>query len=126
MRTTWRIGAIAAALLAIGCASAERDLTRADAGSIDAELRRAGFQLVPGDTPARIEAIRGLPPLAFTRVVRDGKASFVFADPDSCQCLWVGTPDKYRLYQQEAADARAELIDEEMAFDFDLWPDWPY
>jgi hypothetical protein len=80
---------------------------------------------VPGDTPPRINAIRQLTPLAFTRVIRDGNVSYVFADPDSCLCLWVGTPDEYRLFKQEATDDVNSLIADEVDFDFGLWPDWP-
>jgi hypothetical protein len=111
-----------------GCATVEADADRAEASDIESTLRGAGFVLIPSDTPARIEAMRTLPPLAFSQVIRDGRPYYVYADPRSCLCIWVGTPPQFRRYlvlatEDDVGAAQGEIANAELQAE--LWdPDW--
>lgn len=120
--------ALAAALATTGCASLDRSLAASDAQSVETQLRFAGFHLLPSDTPERIASMHALPPLAFSRVLRDGRPYFVYADPDSCLCLWVGTRANYDRFLQLSAEAQMsaqQAVAEDFDMQADLWdPEW--
>ena len=87
-----------------GCAASQREFEVSEANDVESTLRSAGFRLIPSDTPQRIESMRTLPPLAFSRVARDGRDFFVYADPRSCMCIWVGTPGQMEHYARLARE----------------------
>lgn len=83
---------ILAAALA-GCA-AIRNQTAADSEEI---LAQAGFQRAPLDAP-------GLP----ARQLVQTDANYTFADPDFCQCMYVGGAAEYAELQRLRAERIAE------------------
>ena len=64
----------------------------ADAGQEgkDMRLEDMGFVMRSADTPARIERLRLLPPRKFVARIKDGRRYYLYADPDYCQCVFVG------------------------------------
>lgn len=117
------------ALATVACAGVESDMQASEASDVESTLRTAGFRLIPADTPARIDSMRTLPPLAFSRVMREDRAYFVYADPRSCLCLWVGTAPQMQHYARLAEEEQLGAIQDEfedVALQMDLWePDWP-
>ena len=120
--------ALATALATAGCANLERSMAASDAQSVETQLRLAGFHLLASDTPQRIESMRAMPPLAFSRVMRADRPYFVYADPVSCLCLWVGTPANYQRFLQLSAEAQMseqQAIVQDIEMQADLWdPEW--
>jgi len=116
------------ALALASCTTMQGDMEEADANDVESTLRSAGFRLIPSDTPQRIESMRTLPPLAFSQVTRDGRPYFVYADPRSCMCLWVGSLAQMQRYAQLASEEQVNAIQgefEDVELQAELWdPDW--
>jgi hypothetical protein len=77
-------------------------------------LSQAGFRKVPADTPQRAEHLQTV---AAHKLIRrqsgDGKRYYVYADPNYCQCMYVGSESAYATYktlvqQQDEAMALQE------------------
>lgn len=119
---------LAMAVGTAGCAASQRAFEDSEASDVESTLKVAGFQLIPSDTPQRIESMRTLPPLAFSRVAAGGLVRFVYADPRSCMCLWVGGQAQMdhfvRLEREQDMDALVQAI-EDVDLQVALWdPDW--
>ena len=73
-------------------------------------LGQAGFRRVPADTPAKLAHLQTLPARRLVGRAHEGKKYYVYADPDGCTCLYIGSPAQYqsyqRLVQQQQAAAR--------------------
>lgn len=128
MRTA--IGVLAAVLATSGCAT-DGLFERSGTSDVETRLREAGFQLIPADTPQRIESMRSMPALAMSRVVRDGTPYYVYADPVTCRCLWVGNTKQHARYAHLTAEAHGdvplpgEVPPHEVDMEFNTWdPDW--
>jgi len=67
-------------------------------------LAAAGFRILPADTPLRQTSLRQLPPHVFSRLMRDGRAFYVYSDPTVCVCLYVGDQTAYASYRKTAFD----------------------
>ncbi len=81
---------VGAVLTTAGCANMEqkKDL-----------LSAAGFRVKEANTPERRESLNTLPPHQLTRTELNGREVWVYADPEVCNCLYVGTPSEYQEYQ---------------------------
>jgi hypothetical protein len=64
----------------------------------------SGFVPQIADTPAKMKHLRALPPDRLITRTRNGKTTYLYADPNICQCVYVGTPAAYRTYQNGGPD----------------------
>ena len=76
-------------------------------------LSQAGFRKIPADTPQRAEHLQTVAAHKLIRRKSDGNAYYVYADPDYCQCMYVGSETAYATYktlvrQQDEAMALQE------------------
>ena len=78
-------------------------------------LAAAGFQVEPADTPARMEQLQTLPPRKLVLTQREGKPTWLYADPHICHCLYVGGPSQYQHYAQLRYQSRIARQNEETA-----------
>jgi hypothetical protein len=62
-------------------------------------LSQAGFRKLPADTPKRVEHLQTVAPHRLIRRTADGKPYYVFADPNNCKCLYVGSESAYARYR---------------------------
>ena len=93
-------------------------------------LAAAGFQKVVADTPAKAAHLETLTPAR--RMVahrRDGRLYYLYADPEVCKCLYVGTAEQYQLALEKRRESD-ELVamQEHLDYDtgtWDLWAPWP-
>jgi hypothetical protein len=102
-----------------GCAAIQRSEAK------DTEqLLAAGFQAKPADTPERQGALKTMPPRKLVARAKDGTFAYTYADPDYCQCLYVGGPQEYSPYQRLAV--KRELAQEQLdaSMDWDMWGPW--
>lgn len=121
---------VAAVIALDGCATIRRHET------LDAEqvLTAAGFHMKLGDTPEQLASLRGLPPRRLVPQEREGRRYYVYADPEVCGCLYVGTEPQYQEYQRLALQKR--VADEELmaaqdslnasTLNWRLWGSWPW
>src|SRR5580704_3336172 len=101
----------------------------------DAEqvLSAAGFHMKLSDTPEKLANLRTLPPRKLVPTQRNGQLYYVYADPDVCKCLYIGTEAQYQQFQRLALEKR--LAAEQLmaaqnnlsaVMDWGLWDPWPY
>ena len=103
-----RITVLAAVLIALGgCATIRRHET------LDTEqaLSAAGFQMKLADTPEKLADLRAHLARRLIPQERERRLYYVYADPEVCHCLYVGTEAQYQEYQRLAL--RKQLADEE-------------
>ena len=62
----------------------------------------AGFVVKYATTPEKRAILKSLPPDKLVTRTKNGKLFYVYADPDGCNCAYVGTPEAYALYQNGA------------------------
>ena len=107
------------ALTVAGCATMPRGETR----SVEQMLTAAGFQMKVADTPEKAADLRTLPTRKMT-VQRRGAASYyIYADPDLCNCLYVGTEMQYQEYQRLLL--KRTLANERLDLNWGLWGPGP-
>lgn len=128
--TRWAIlGALLIGLGATGCAAIQ---TR-DTQLTEQMLAAAGFRMKPADSPERVGHLRTLPARKLVPYQQNGDIYYVYADPDVCNCLWVGNEQQYQAYQKiridkEIADSRlaAAQYQRDAAMNWGLWGPWPW
>ena len=118
---------LATAFAVGGCAAMRRHEAR-DTGNL---LVAAGFRSKLADTPEREQRLRALPPLKMVSQSKDGHLVYRYADPYSCDCLYVGDEQAYAEYKRlalkkQVAEERLEAAEaeESAAMDWGLWGPW--
>jgi hypothetical protein len=128
VRITRLLVMLATAIALGGCAAMRLHEAR-DTGDL---LVAAGFTTKPADTPARAQRLHAMPPLKLVSESKDGNVVYRYADPYSCNCLYIGDQQAYAEYkrlalQKRIADERLEAAEaqENAAIDWGLWePLW--
>jgi hypothetical protein len=82
----------ATAIAVGGCAAIHRPQAR-DTGEL---LVAAGFKTKLADSPERAQQLRAMPPLKILSQSKDGHTVYRYADPYSCDCLYVGDQQAVR------------------------------
>lgn len=123
-----RVVVLAALVIALGgCATIRRHETL----NTEQVLSAAGFQMRLSDTPEKLASLQALPPRRLVPQEREGRLYYVYADPEVCRCLYVGTEPQYQEYQRLALQKR--IADEELmgaqndlygTMDWGLWGPW--
>jgi len=91
-------------------------------------LAAAGFEMKLADTPEKLANLSTLAPRrTLIPQVRDNRLYYVYADPDLCKCLYVGTSTQYEqaLQRSFASDQSIAVGEEQNALAWDLWALWP-
>ena len=113
---------LATALLVSGCQSAQQAVQ-----SKEDLLAAAGFTIHPANTPARLAAMRKLPPHEFVQQTKGGNVVWVYADPTICQCVYFGDQAAWSNYRamvfakQLANEQQMTAVMNQNAFDFGPW-----
>jgi hypothetical protein len=113
---------IAAGLLLTGCQSTQQSVQ-----SKEDLLAAAGFTIKPANTPARLAAMKRLPPHKFVQQTNAGNVVWVYADPTICQCVYFGDQTAWSNYRamvfakQLANEQQMTAIINQNAFDFGPW-----
>jgi hypothetical protein len=119
---------VLATAFALGGCAAMRRREATDTGDL---LVSAGFTTRPADTPERVQQLHAMPALKLVSQSRDGRVVYRYADPYSCECLYVGDQQAYAEYkrlalEKQIADERLEAAEaeESAAMDWTLWGPW--
>jgi len=127
MRRSGMLFVLATAIALSGCAAIHREEAR-DTGDL---LVSAGFRPRPADTPERAQQLRTMPALKIVAASKDGHVVYRYADPYSCECLYVGDDRAYHEYkrlalEKELSDERLEAAEaeEDAAIDWTMWGPW--
>ena len=100
---------VALGLSLTGCAAIRAHRT----AETEQVLVAAGFQMKPADTPAKLAHLQTLTPRKVVRHTRDGQVHYVYADPETCTCLYVGDEQRYQKYQE--LSLQKQIADEQMS-----------
>ena len=127
---TRRVIALAGVVIALGgCATIRRHET------LDTEqvLAAAGFVMKLGDTPEKLANLQALKPRTLVPQERGGQLYYVYADPEACRCLYVGTESQYQEYQrlvlaQRRADEELMAAQDNLSatLNWGIWDPWPW
>ena len=91
-------------------------------------LAAAGFEMKLADTPEKLANLSTMTPRrTLVPEERDNRLYYVYADPDLCKCLYVGTSTQYEqaLQRSFASDQSIAVGEEQNALAWDLWALWP-
>ena len=94
-------------------------------------LASAGFQKKVADSPAKLAHLETLTPARkLVTHRRDGHLYYVYADPETCKCLYVGTAAQYQLALEKRLEsdqlvAMQEHLDDDAVI-WTLWAPWPW
>jgi hypothetical protein len=108
------------ALPLTGCAA----IQRSEAKDTEQLLAAAGFQAKPAETPEKLTNLRTMPPRQLVSRAKDGSMVYTYADPDYCQCLYVGGPKEYSAYQRLTVEKEIAQERLDAAMDWDMWGPW--
>ncbi len=128
---TRRAGAMALSIMGTALLLASCTTDAETVQNKENSLAAAGFVVRPANTPAREAMLKRLPPNKFLTRTRGKTVNYVYADPNNCNCLYVGTPQaysNYRLAQQQQRVANQNLLAAQTYADADWdWSRWgPY
>lgn len=96
-------------------------------------LHAAGFQVKIADTPEKLEMLKGLAQRKIVPYPKEGEMYYLYADADTCRCLYMGTADAYQRYvefkvgqgiaddNRKAARANANAT---KSYDMRVWGVW--
>jgi hypothetical protein len=65
----------------------------------DMKLEDAGFIMRRADTPEHMAQLRKLPPRKFAMRVGKTGRYYIWADPDTCRCAFVGTERAFQAFR---------------------------
>jgi hypothetical protein len=94
----WAIALTGGGLLLAACATSD-----AEPPTANDLLAQAGFVRRDADTPERIAALKMLPPHHFVLRNSNGSVKYMYADPNACDCIYVGGQRAYEQYRQRMA-----------------------
>jgi hypothetical protein len=97
MRLFLSLGIVAAAL-ALG-APAPAPAQTEQQQAIDMRLRSAGFKVRLATTAQEIAHLRRVPPRVMLSRSEQGRRYYAYADPDFCQCVFVGDEHALRSFK---------------------------
>jgi hypothetical protein len=119
-------------LLALGLGMTGCAAIRArQAAETEQVLAAAGFRMKPADTPEKLAHLQTLTPRKVVRYTRDAQPHYVYADPDTCKCMYVGDEQGYQKYQELCL--QKQIADEQLAaaqanrdasMNWGLWGPW--
>ena len=91
-------------------------------------LVAAGFTIKSANTPEQLAKLKELQPLTMVRRVKDDQMYYTYADPYTCQCLFVGQSDQDQEYtrlafKQQIANEQLEAAqaEEDAAMNAGWW-----
>jgi len=124
----WRAGLVFATVIGVSCWAVVRRQEARETGDL---LVAAGFRAKPADTLERTQQLDAVPALKIVSQSKDGRAVYHYADPYSCECLYVGDDTAYGQYkrlalQKQLTEERLQAAEAEeaAAIDWDLWGPW--
>ncbi|HEY7490257.1 MAG TPA: hypothetical protein VIH59_04020 [Candidatus Tectomicrobia bacterium] len=103
-----------------GCATIQRH----EAKDTEQLLTVAGFQARPADTPEKLNTLKTMPPRKLLAREQEGQVVYTYADPDYCQCLYVGGPQEYSEYQQLAVQRESVEERQNAVTKRRMWGPW--
>jgi hypothetical protein len=74
--------------------------------AIGMKLEDAGFRMREANTPEKMARLNSIPPHKFVPHRKNGVRYYVYADPTSCRCAFVGDETAMKAYRDMVAPQR--------------------
>lgn len=71
--------------------------------AVGMKLEDAGFKMREANTPEKMARLRSIPPHKFVPHRKNGVRYYVYADPTSCRCAFVGDETAMKAYRDMVA-----------------------
>lgn len=71
--------------------------------AVEMKLANAGFVMRTANTPHELARIRTIPPRRFVARTRDGVRHYLYADPEGCRCVLIGSEQAMQSYRDMVA-----------------------
>jgi len=89
-------------------------------------LAAVGFQMKLADTPEKLANLRTLTPRrTLIPQAQDDRVYYVYADPDLCECLYVGTSAQYQRALQKSLETDQLIAIQQQPIVWGFWGTWP-
>jgi len=132
VRKVYGFGLAGTILLGLWACSVFQETPQQRAERIEPMLSAAGFKMKQADTPERVAKLNSLPSLKVRFTPKDGKFVYWFADPEFCNCLYIGNEAAYQQYQKLRLQAQVAQqqrdtaeMNQEAAMDAEMnWGMW--
>jgi hypothetical protein len=95
------------ALLFIGFSS---DAAVSGQEATDMKLEDAGFIARIADTSEKMARLKTMPPHKFVRRIKAGKPYYMYVDPDTCKCVYLGNQDAMDSYRAMVSKRRQQFL----------------
>jgi hypothetical protein len=125
--TTLMLALVALGVSVTGCTAIRAHQT----AETEQILVAAGFNVKSADTPEKLAHLQTLTPRKVVRYSRVGQTQYVYADPETCKCLYVGDEQSYQKYQK--LSLQKKIADEQLSaaqanwdasMDWEGWGPW--
>src|SRR6476646_8198852 len=87
------------AVTMIAAATHARSVSAQQGAAANNLFTASGFVVQYANTDEKLAHLKRLPPDKLVARSRGGKKYYIYADPNICQCAYVGTPEAYRVFQ---------------------------
>jgi len=94
-------------LVSVGCLKSSNPKTN----DTERLLAASGFKMRLADTPAKLTRIKGLAQRKILVHRSEGKLLYVYVDAEHCRCVYAGSKEAYRRYQDLALDQQLAAED---------------
>jgi len=89
-------------------------------------LAAVGLQIKLADTPETLANLRTLSPRrTLIPQAQDDRVYYIYADPDLCECLYVGTSAQYQRALQKSLETDQLIAIQQQPIVWGLWGTWP-
>jgi hypothetical protein len=94
------------ALSFAACSPIQKEMHDSETRIEEEHLLDAGFKIMIADTKERQDMFSTLPSEHLSRLQRPEGVFYIYADPDTCGCFYVGRDIEFQKLQQLAVDSR--------------------
>jgi len=89
-------------------------------------LAAVGFQMKLADTPEKLANLRTVTPRrTLIPQAQDDRVYYIYADPDLCECLYVGTSAQYQRALQKSLETDQLIAIQQQPIVWGFWGTWP-
>ena len=93
--------------------------------STEQVLAAAGFQMKEATTPQQLANLEAMTQRKIVIHDQDGQPRYVYADAESCRCVYVGSQKNYDEFQKLSVNQEVAQDNLDASLDWGMWGPWP-
>ena len=107
--------------LLVSCQAVENE----EVQSTEQVLAAAGFQMKEATTPQQLANLEAMTQRKIVIHDQDGQTRYVYADAESCRCVYVGSQKNYDEFQKLSVNQEIAQDNLDASLDAGMWGPWP-